>query len=378
MRFSFEKVSYEKGINIVCLIITAAAPVFSLGVLGVPLGAVSALALLAAMQGQQSPSHSVRAKSYAAVWLVRVAAACLEQMAYQMGAFAWMDAAPGRALPFGVSPAHFAWAVVVFVGAVDVLAYGYTAAKAAAAAEQKEHDESLARADALDRERAERVAAEKEAERRAAIELERIKVEAQTKQAELSAKAQAEVARVQAEAQAEAAKAQAEVARVQAEAAKAQAEERQKQAAAAAEAARRQAEEQERQQEATRKRAEDEAERRRQAEVAKRAENERIEQQAREKEAREKAAIAEAARLKAEAEQREAEAAAASARASDGKRKLWQSSDHNEKANLIIAATKALQENPTQKQIAEALGISDRALRDFQNKNVKDETHRAF
>jgi len=178
------KLTPEKGINFVCLAITAAAPGLAIGwEIGLPTGAAAALGLLAVMQGQQSPNSQERRQAYAGAWIVRGFVICFEQMAYQ-------DRFDGRAsLPFGWSPIFWAWASVVFMAVLDLWAYYRTATKAAAEAEaaeiaasvkRMEEKEAAERAEREAREVAERQArAERdERDRQERLELARIKAEA--------------------------------------------------------------------------------------------------------------------------------------------------------------------------------------------------------
>lgn len=178
------KLTPEKGINFVCLAITAAAPGLAIGwEIGLPTGAAAALGLLAVMQGQQSANQRERSQAYAGAWIIRGFVICFEQMAYQ-------DRFDGRAsLPFGWSPIFWAWASVVFMAVLDLWAYYRTATKAAAAAEAAEIAASLKRMEEKEAreaaERAEREAAERQAradreerDRSERLELARIKAEA--------------------------------------------------------------------------------------------------------------------------------------------------------------------------------------------------------
>lgn len=174
----------ERGINLVCLAITAASPGLAIGwEIGLPTGAAAALGLLAVMQGQQSPNSQERRQAYAGAWIVRGFVICFEQMAYQ-------DRFDGRAsLPFGWSPIFWAWASVVFMAVLDLWAYYRTATKAAAEAEaaeiaasvkRMEEKEAAERAEREAREAAERQARadREERDRQERLELARIKAEA--------------------------------------------------------------------------------------------------------------------------------------------------------------------------------------------------------
>jgi len=178
------KLTPEKGINFVCLAITAAAPGLAIGwEIGLPTGSAAALGLLAVMQGQQSANQQERQQAYAGAWIIRGFVICFEQMAYQ-------DRFDGRAsLPFGWSPIFWAWASVVFMAVLDLWAYYRTATKAAAAAEAAEIAASVKRMEEKEAaERAEREAREAadrqaradrdERDRQERLELARIKAEA--------------------------------------------------------------------------------------------------------------------------------------------------------------------------------------------------------
>ncbi len=167
------KLTPERGINIVCLAITAIAPTLAIGlVIGSLTGLAAALGLVAVMQGQASPVATERRQAYAGAWLIRSFVLCIEQMAYQ-------DQFDSRAsLPFGFSPVFWSWAAVVFMAALDLWAYYRTATRAAAAAERADIEASLARAGAHDQaERAARLERERLAKDER-LELARIKAEA--------------------------------------------------------------------------------------------------------------------------------------------------------------------------------------------------------
>lgn len=347
MAFNFPP---ERGINIVCLLITVAAPVLSIGpITGGAIGAVSAFGLLAAMKYQADPNAGVRRIAYGAVWAIRIFVVAVEQMAYQ-------DVYTARpSLPFGWSAETWGWITPVFMAALDLFAYAITSARAAANAEEQAEAEYLQRADILEKERAERKANEEREKREHEARLAQIAADTAKAQAEAAARAQAEAARAQAEAQAEAARAQAEAVRIKAEADRKREEDKRnreedarKVAEAAAEARRRQAEE---------------AEDRRNAQIV---EQQRLAQQKAAQEQREREA-AEAANRKREQEEAEARAA------SDAKRNRFRlSTSASERWDMIVKAeahlTSALGRKPTQKQIAEEVGTSERTVREYQAK----------
>lgn len=349
------KISPERVINITCQITSAAAPIFSLGPLGIPLGIVSAAGLELAMVNTRSAHANVRFNGRLMVWAVRIFVCILEQMAYQAVAIFWVSGGEGRTLPLGLNAMYFAWAVVCFMALVDLGAYLSNSVKAAAVAADQEHAATLERADALERERAERKANEEREKREHEARLAQIAADTAKAQAEAAARAQAEAARAQAEAQAEAARAQAEAVRIKAEADRKREEDKRnreedarKVAEAAAEARRRQAEE---------------AEARRNAQIV---EQQRLAQQKAAQEQREREA-AEAANRKREQEEAEARAA------SDAKRNRFRlSTSASERWDTIVKAeahlTSALGRKPTQKQIAEEVGTSERTVREYQAK----------
>jgi len=354
MAFNFPP---ERGINIVCLLITVAAPVLSIGpITGGAIGAVSAFGLLAAMKYQSDPNAGVRRIAYGAVWAIRIFVVAVEQMAYQ-------DVYTARpSLPFGWSAETWGWITPVFMAALDLFAYAITSARAAANAEEQAEAEYLQRADILEKERAERKANEEREKREHEARLAQIAADTAKAQAEAAARAQAEAAKAQAAAQTEAARAQAEAVRIQAEADRKRAE-----------ADRKREEDERKRQEAARKLAEAAAEAKRlQAEAAEARRNEqlieqqRIAQQRAEQQQREREA-AEAANRKREQEEAEARAA------SDAKQNRFRlSTSAAERWDMIVKAeahlTSALGRKPTQKQIAEEVGTSERTVREYQAK----------
>lgn len=330
----------ELGINIVCLLITAAAPTIAIGPLvGLPLGLAAAFGLLAAMKYQRNADGNVRSAALMSVWLIRVFVVALEQMAYQ-------DAFALRAsLPFGFSAMVWGWLAPVFMGALDLLAYGITAARANATAEAAENAANLARADELDNARREREAEKEAAKYRQELELARIAAETEKAKAQAIATAQAEAAKAQAAAQAEAVRAKAEAAKAQAEAARRQAE-------IAAEAAGREAEAKRKEAEAARNRAEEQAEaRKKEAEIKRKQEEEARKQQ------------------EAERNQRSAQEAAIKARIA-----RWRDAQPEERAAMIEEAeqevTARTGKKATQAEIAAIIGVSDRTIRDFLNSRL--------
>lgn len=342
------KINPERIINVTCQVTSAAAPIFSLGPLGIPLGIVSAAGLELAMVNTRSAHANVRFNGRLMVWAVRIFVCILEQMAYQAVAIFWVSGGEGRTLPLGLNAMYFAWAVVCFMALIDLGAYLSNSVKAAAVAADQEHAATLERADALERERAERKANEEREKREHEARLAQIAADTAKAQAEAAARAQAEAARAQAEAQAEAARAQAEAVRIKAKADR-------KAAEVAAEAARKQAE--------ARRRQAEEAEARRNEQLI---EQQRIAQQRAEQQQREREA-AEAANRKREQEEAEARAA------SDAKRNRFRlSTSAAERWDMIVKAeahlTSALGRKPTQKQIAEEVGTSERTVREYQAK----------
>ena len=333
----FRNFTPELGINIVCLLITAAAPTIAIGPLvGLPLGLAAAFGLLAAIKYQKSSEERVRRAAYVSVWLVRVFVAALEQMAYQ-------DAFALRAsLPFGFSAITWGWIAPVFMGALDLLAYGITAARAAAASEAADNAANLERADEQDRERREREAEKERAKYAQELELARIAAATETVKAQAIATAQAEAAKAQAAAQAEAVRAKAEAAKAQAETARRQSE-------IAAEAAGREAEAKRREQEESRKRAEEQAE-------------------ARRNEADQRRSQQEVERKQAEAERQKQEAVQAERLA---KLARWKNGSQDEKMTMIDEAAAEVAamtgKSPTQIEIAAVIGVSDKTIRTFLN-----------
>jgi hypothetical protein len=283
------KLTPEKGINFVCLAITAAAPGLAIGwEIGLPTGAAAALGLLAVMQGQQSANQRERSQAYAGAWIIRGFVICFEQMAYQ-------DRFDGRAsLPFGWSPIFWAWASVLFMAVLDLWAYYRTATKAAAAAEAADIAASLKRMEEKEAAEATRQAEREEADRKAKaerderdrqerLELARIKAEADKAAklaAEETARKAAEEARKAKEIEVEKERIRAELERKKVEAAE-KAEELRRNAA---EQERKRLEEQRKAEELERKRVEAERkaeeERRKEKEAKIRAESEAAEKAA--------------------------------------------------------------------------------------------------
>jgi predicted outer membrane lipoprotein len=336
----FRNFTPELGINIVCLLITAAAPTIAIGPLvGLPLGLAAAFGLLAAMKYQKSSEERVRRAAYVSVWLVRIFVVALEQMAYQ-DAFALRTS-----LPFGFSAMTWGWIAPLFMGALDLLAYGITAARAAAQADAADHAANLARADQLDSDRREREAEKERAKYAQELELARIVAATETAKAQASATAQAEATKAQAAAQAETAKAKARAAEAQAEADR-------KRAELEAEAAGREAEAKRKQEEEARKRAEDQAEVRR---------REQVERRKQEEEARRQ--------QEAERNQRAAQEAAITA-----KRARWTAAMPEEKMAMIEEAEQEITartgKKPIQNEIAAVIGVSSRTIRDFLNSRL--------
>lgn len=351
----------ERGINIVCLFISAGAPAVAIGpTVGTPTGLAIGLGLLAVIRAQSSASGTVRNTYFLGAWIIRIFSGAFEVMAYT-------DVFSARtSLPFELSPIVWAWATALFMAALDLWALQATATSARAAVEAAEYEDSLARADRLDRERHERKAQEEEAERAYQIQLARIQAETETRKAEAAANAQAEAAKAQAEAERKVAEAQAEARKVEAEA-------RRKQAEVQAEAERKQAEERRKlaevQADAERKRKEEyrkEREEKRKQEEAQRIEKERITRE------REQAAQREA-EAKAEADRKFRQAEAEAVATSAEKRKRWQEAKAEERAQIVREAEAKAEElhgrKPTQVEVAQLIGISDRALREFKNQH---------
>lgn len=327
----------ELGINITCLIITAAAPTIAIGALvGTPLGLAAAFGLLAAMKYQRSADGNVRSAALMSVWLIRVFVVALEQMAYQ-------DAFTLRAsLPFGFSAMVWGWLAPVFMGALDLLAYGITAARANATAEAAENAANLARADELDNARREREAEKERAAHAQQIELARIAADAETRRAEIANAAKVEIARSENTAKADAEKAKSE-------AAKAKAEADRKRAELAAEANRKREENDRKDAEAARRRVEEQAE-------------------ARRKEAEQRRNQQEAERKREEAERNKQAAQEAATRARIAR---WRDAQPDERTTMIEEAEAEVSgrtgKKATQAEIAAVIGVTDRTIRDFLN-----------
>ena len=363
------KINPERVINVTCQVTSAAAPVFTLGPLGIPVGIVSAAGLELAMVNTRSEHANVRKNGRFLVWAVRIFVCILEQMAYQAVCLYWVDeTAQKRTLPFGLDPMTFAWGIVVFMAILDLGAYLSNSAKAAAVAIEKEYRENIERGDEIEKQRAERMANEAREKREHEARLAQIAADTAKAQAEAAARAQAEAAKAQADAQAEAARAQAEAVKAQAEAQAEAQKEKRKQAEIAAEERRKQAQADPKLAEHTQKQAEAAAEATRlQAEAAEERQNAQlieqqlIEQQRAEQQQREREA-AEAANRKRE--QQEAEARAAS----DAKRSRFRLASGFERLQMIAETeatlTSALNRRPTQAEIANELGTTDRTLRE--------------
>lgn len=344
----------ERGINIVCLAISAAAPILAIGpIVGGAVGLVAAFGLLAAMKYQADPAHRIRQAAYGAVWLIRTFIVAIEQMAYE-DVYALRDT-----LPFGWTACTWAWITPIFMAALDLLAYGVTSARAAALQEAKELTESLSRADERDRERAEKIKQEATETREYQLSIARIQAETERKNAAVAAeataeaaKAAAEASRKVAEAEAEARKVEAEARRGEAEAKRKAAEDRRKEAEAAAEAERKRIESERKRQE--------EAEDRRKQQVA---EKQRIAAAEADKMRARQEADAEAERKFRE---QEAEAASASGRIKE----RFRLASGDERRKIVAEAEAALLvqlgRTPTQQEIGAAAGTSDRTVREYQ------------
>ena len=327
----------ELGINIVCLLITAAAPTIAIGPLvGLPLGLACSFGLLAAMKYQRGGDARVRNAALWAVWVIRFFALTLEQMAYQ-------DAFEGRkSLPFGLDAMWWGWIAPAVMGALDIMAYYITAARAAAVSSAADHAANLARADELNRAQHERKAAEEAAKREQELALARITAETEKAKALALANAQTEATKAQAAAQAEAAKAKAE-------AAKAQAEADRKRAELEAERTRSQEEARRKQEEEARKRAEDQAEARRKEQAGRRKQEEE-------------------ARKQQEAERKDKAAQEAAIKARIAR---WRDAQSDEKALMIEEAAQEVLaktgKKATQAELAAIIGVTDKTIRTFLN-----------
>ena len=337
----FRNLTFPLGINIVCLIITAIAPTLAIGpVVGLPLGLACSFGLLAAMEYQRSADGNVRSAAMALVWLIRFFAVALEQMAYQ-------DAFEDRkSLPFGLDAMWWGWIAPVVMGALDIMAYYITAARAAATSSAADHAANLARADELDNARREREAEKERVAYAQQLELARLAQDAETRRAELAHNANVEIARSENMAKADAEKARSE-------AAKAKAEADRKRSEVGAERERNQAEAKRKDAEAARKRAEEQ-------------------QEVRRKEAADKRSQQEAERRQQEAERRQQEAAQAAIIA---KRARWTAAAPDERSTMIDEAAAEVStktgKTPTQLEIANVIGVSDRTIRDFLNSRLK-------
>lgn len=165
----------ERGINIVCLLITAASPVFAIGwQIGLPTGAVAAFGLIAVMNGQQSENAQERRQAYMGAWIIRGFVICFEQMAYQ-------DQFDSRdSLPFQWSAITWSWAAVLFMAVIDLWAYYRTATKAQALADAAEIADSIKRIEERDAADRQAKADQAERDRLERLELARIKTGAET------------------------------------------------------------------------------------------------------------------------------------------------------------------------------------------------------
>ncbi len=333
----FKNFTFPLGINIVCLIITAIAPTIAIGPLvGTPLGLACSFGLLAAMEYQRSADGSVRNVAMVLVWIIRIFAVTLEQMAYQ-------DAFEGRkSLPFGWDAMVWGWIAPLIMGLLDIMAYYITAARAAAISNAADNAANLERADEQDRERREREAEKERAAHAQQIELARIAADAETKRAEIANAAKVEIARSENAAKAEAEKARSEAAKAKAE--------------------------------ADRKRAEVDAERDRNQEEAKRkdAEADRKRQEA-QAEARRKEAEARRNQQETERKQQEAEREKHEAEKAERLAKLarWKNGSQDEKMTMIDEAAAEVAamtgKSPTQIEIAAVIGVTDKTIRTFLN-----------
>ena len=164
-RFQFNP---ETGINIVCLGISAFAPALAIGpVIGTPTGIAIALGLMSVIRAQQNSAASVRSTYYVGAWFIRVFAGAFEVMAYT-------DVFAERStLPFSLSPTVWAWITAAFMAALDLWALSATSARAEAAQQEIEIQESIASAERQDHERRAEKAEEEERKRKNELERER-------------------------------------------------------------------------------------------------------------------------------------------------------------------------------------------------------------
>ena len=125
----------ERGINIVCLFISAGAPAVAIGpTVGTPTGLAIGLGLLAVIRAQSSASGTVRNTYFLGAWIIRIFSGAFEVMAYT-------DVFSARtSLPFELSPIVWAWATALFMAALDLWALEATATSARAAVEAAEYE----------------------------------------------------------------------------------------------------------------------------------------------------------------------------------------------------------------------------------------------
>lgn len=344
----------ENGINLVCLIITAVSPAIAIGpIIGGAVGLVASFGLLAAMKYQADPSRRVRKTAYAAVWGIRIFILTMEQMAYQDGF------AVRKSLPFGWTPETWGWIVPCFMAGLDLLAYALKAARAAAAAEAAEIAANLARADELDKEKHERKAAEEEAKRGHEIILARLAAETEERLATIAAKTELEKETKKAEEDRKKAEAEAEARKVESE-------EKRKLAEIASEEKRRKEEAERNKEERERKQAEDDRNRK----EAERKEAERIQKEKQDAERQQREREAQ------KAAQERAEAATIAAEA-ERKARAWKDADTATRAEIIAQAEETAanlyNRKPTQTEVAQIIGVSDRTLRDFKNQHMQQQ-----
>lgn len=327
----------ETGINVVCLIISAAAPALAIGpAVGIPTGAAIALGLIAVIKAQRNHSQQVRRQYFIGAWAIRIFAGCFEQMAYS-DQFAKRDT-----LPFQLDATSWAWIATVFMALIDLWAYQATAAKAAAEAERIAEEESYARVERMQKEKERAEMERKEAELKTQIEIAKIQAEADTRKETEKARKEAEARKHEAEKEAEARKIEAETKRKLAE--------------IEAETKRKEAEEKRKDQEIKRK--QEEENRKREEERRKQAEAEKQQKEAEKRRKEEE----EAARQQQEIQQNQA---------AQELKKRWAEAQPEERRKLIPEAeeklTHSLGRKPTRAEVAAELGTTDRTVRTYAN-----------
>lgn len=343
----------ETGINIVCLVISAIAPTLAIGpAVGIPTGAAVALGLVAVIKAQKSASKSVRSRYYFGAWMIRIFAGCFEQMAY------FDQFAKREELPFEISATNWAWIATLFMAAIDLWAYQATAATTEAKAQQEKKSE------AYDKEEKQQKAKEAaETERLTLLadkktEMQKNKLDSDLRKSTEIERIKAETERKKAEIEAETIKQQSETSRKESEerrkSAEIKAESRQKQAEIEAETKRKQAEENRKEQESRRKEQED---------FRKEKEDRRKEQEKR------KQHLQEVEQANAERNRMESEKVKEKEEDEKSVRNQWSEASNEDRKDLIskteIGLTESLGRKPTQKELAEKLGTTDRTMRKF-------------